>query len=118
MRVTFTLSLLAVLLAAPSAHAQDASADGALPDLGAGAPCGAITIKGCCDGDILRYCAAGSTKAQRCAPGSCGWDPQSSFYGCGTSGGADPTGVNTRTCPAPQSADAATDGARGDGPRD
>ncbi len=62
--------------------------------------CGPITKVGCCDGQLLKYCQNGSFKTLDCAPNpSCGWDSYGSLYDCSTSGGSDPSGVNTKACP-------------------
>jgi MYXO-CTERM domain-containing protein len=64
------------------------------------ATCGAVTIKGCCQGTLLYFCAAGELKQQDCAAApSCGWDPALSYYACGTAGGDDPSGKHSRSCP-------------------
>jgi hypothetical protein len=65
------------------------------------APCGAITIKGCCDGPVLRYCSAGALKQEDCsAAPKCGWNVQLNYYSCGTPGGSDPSGKHPKVCPA------------------
>ncbi len=61
---------------------------------------------GCCDGDVLKVCkktsssdTSTSSKATSiCAPGTCGWNATTGSYGCGTSGGSDPTGAKAKTC--------------------
>jgi len=61
--------------------------------------CGSVTIKGCCQGTILYYCAAGQLQQQDCsAAPSCGWDPALGYYACGTAGGDDPSGKHPRAC--------------------
>jgi len=65
-----------------------------------GSGCGQVTIKGCCHGSLLFYCAAGQLQQQDCsAAPSCGWDPALNFYGCSTAGGDDPSGKHPQACP-------------------
>ena len=61
--------------------------------------CGNITDVGCCDGTVLRYCDQGQLGQLDCASApSCGWSAQDSWYDCGTSGGADPSGQAPKAC--------------------
>lgn len=69
--------------------------------------CGTITAKGCCAGEILKYCSSsGKLSAKDCAgTPSCGWNAGKGYYDCATAGLADPSGVAPRSC------DAVTDAA-------
>lgn len=68
-------------------------------EAGAG-PCGAITIKGCCNGPVLQYCSAGALKQADCSTDpKCGWNAQLNYYSCGTLGGSDPSGKHPKVCP-------------------
>jgi agmatine/peptidylarginine deiminase len=61
--------------------------------------CGSLTSVGCCDGQVVRYCANGIANAIDCTSlPSCGWDSSSSFYDCLTSGGSDPSGTYPKSC--------------------
>jgi len=61
--------------------------------------CGSLTSTGCCDGQVIRYCANGIANAIDCTSlPSCGWDSSSSFYDCLTSGGSDPSGTYPKSC--------------------
>ena len=61
--------------------------------------CGSLTSTGCCDGEVVRYCANGIANAIDCTTlPSCGWDSASSFYDCLTSGGSDPSGTYPKSC--------------------
>jgi hypothetical protein len=114
-RVCSIVTGLQLLVAAGSAQAD--GGDGGGVDLGPGGPCGAVTIKGCCEGALLRYCVAGALKSEDCGKSpSCGWRADKAFYACGTSGAADPTGKHPKVCPAP--VDAGVDGAADVGPAD
>jgi len=63
------------------------------------ATCGNIGAEGCCDGTMLKYCDGGKLAAMDCtANPSCGWDSSSSWYDCGTSGGADPSSTYVKNC--------------------
>lgn len=63
-------------------------------------PCNGITYEGCCDGQILKYCAEGKVVTENCASKpQCGWKANQKYYDCGTSGNADPDGVYPKTCP-------------------
>ena len=69
-------------------------------DTGSSAACGAITAKGCCQGETAKFCASGklSTKACSGSTPKCGWDTSKSFYTCGTSGLSDPAGKYPKAC--------------------
>jgi len=65
-----------------------------------GGGCGAITLQGCCTGEILSYCENGQLNTLDCAQSpSCGWSAANSFYDCNTDGGADPSGTYLKACP-------------------
>ena len=55
------------------------------------APCGEITVKGCCLGDNLARCVDGILQVTDCG-GSCGWSLDVKEYVCGAAG-PDPEGV-------------------------
>ncbi len=78
---------------------HDAGALDARSDAGA---CGPLGYAGCCAGSKLLYCIAGSILALECGTtaGSCGWNPKSARYECGTSAGQDPSGLHPRACSA------------------
>lgn len=62
-------------------------------------PCGGISFEGCCDGQILKYCAEGKVYTENCAgKPQCGWKFNSQYYDCGTSGNADPSGNFPKAC--------------------
>ena len=62
-------------------------------------PCGSVTFEGCCDGSTLKYCDSGKLETLDCSKQpKCGWNSTASFYDCGTSGGADPSGKYPRAC--------------------
>jgi V8-like Glu-specific endopeptidase len=64
-----------------------------------GGSCGSISYQGCCAGDTLKYCEGGELKQINCSnKPSCGWQTGASFYDCGTSGAADPSGENPKDC--------------------
>ncbi len=73
----------------------------ALPDCGpAPQTCGNITWEGCCDGEVLKYCEDNQLVTMNCSSDPhCGWNASQGFYDCGTSGGADPSGQNPKSCP-------------------
>jgi uncharacterized protein (TIGR03382 family) len=60
-----------------------------------------VTRYGCCQGNIHYWCDPKLVILQEsCATlPQCGWDPVKGAYGCGTSGGADPSGINPMPCP-------------------
>jgi len=70
-------------------------------------PCGGITYEGCCDGDLLTYCADGEIGTMDCtaedADNVCGWfggdatNPEG--YYCGPAGAVDAAGDPTGTFP-------------------
>ena len=61
--------------------------------------CGKIGAKGCCDGQILKYCSSGKLKASDCNYNpQCGWNATKGNYTCSTNGGGDPSGKNPRSC--------------------
>ncbi len=63
--------------------------------------CGDVTFEGCCDGSVLTWCENGELKSADCAgKPSCGWDAANGYYNCGTSGQADPSGANPKSCEA------------------
>jgi agmatine deiminase len=69
-----------------------------LPD-GGGTGCGTVSEEGCCDGQTLKYCDGGVLETMDCTSSpSCGWDSSYSYYDCGTSGTADPSGKNPMAC--------------------
>jgi MYXO-CTERM domain-containing protein len=74
---------------------------GTKKDTGSTTACGSITSKGCCDGEVAKYCSSGSLKSKDCnvSPNtpSCGWNPTVG-YTCGTAGGADPAGTYPKAC--------------------
>ena len=67
---------------------------------GGGGDCGGVSFEGCCQGETLKYCDGGQLQTVDCisAGPSCGWQPEGPFYDCGTSGGADPSGANPKSC--------------------
>jgi hypothetical protein len=75
--------------------------DAAVPD-GALTSCGAVTHRGCCEGNVLKYCDQGTLRVLPCVLNpSCGWLPNGQLYDCGTEGASDPSGGLARACPAP-----------------
>jgi len=70
-------------------------------DEASGIDCMDLTDIGCCD-DVGRvvWCESGQLYCLDCANGGpeCGWDPDASFYNCGTDGAADPSGDNPIDC--------------------
>jgi len=98
---------LVLAFVASGARAADGG-DGGSADA-AGPGCGAVTIKGCCKGQILFFCAAAVLKSLDCSnTPQCGWRADFNYYACGTTGAADPSGKTPRACPA-ASADAGVD---------
>lgn len=63
------------------------------------APCGEITVKGCCLAGNLAQCVDGALEISDCG-GVCGWSLDSKSYVCG-GGGPDPAGVYPLACPDP-----------------
>jgi hypothetical protein len=60
-----------------------------------------VTWQGCCDGQRVRYCVNGQLKHEDCNKKPlCGWKVSGAyaFYGCGTTGSADPSGKLPKTC--------------------
>jgi len=77
--------------------------DAPVPDMGPDimpTTCGNVTAEGCCDGETVWYCDQGTLTYINCALGNpkCGWDSSNTWYDCGTSGGADPSGTNPKSC--------------------
>ena len=111
-RIRWWLALVTALAAAACAEpvaslTHPLAAPDAAPDQSAG--CGTLGAVGCCQGQTLRFCAAGQPKAQACpATAKCGWNVKYGLYGCGPTAGADPSGKHPRAC-AGQSSDAAVD---------
>ena len=69
------------------------------PDKGSG--CDHVTSTGCCQGETLWYCVSGTLRRVDCAAVSnplCGWNKDFSYYDCGTTGGADPSGKSPMSC--------------------
>ena len=62
-------------------------------------PCGGITYEGCCKDSTIHYCESGELKSAECQSGTCGWNPNQSFYDCGQSGEEDPSGEHPIDCP-------------------
>jgi plastocyanin len=60
-------------------------------------PCQGVTFEGCCNGELLTWCATTTLETMDCG-GGCGWDPEIGEYNCGTDGGDDPTGAFPKTC--------------------
>ncbi len=78
----------------PDAGVPDATVRDAAP-----APCGAVTIFGCCDGQTVWYCDGNRLQWTSCAERpSCGWNVDRRYYGCQTSGQPDPEGVHPMPC--------------------
>lgn len=62
--------------------------------------CGPLNGYGCCAGDLNKYCSVKETVSDDwCGDSGCGWDPGHGYYACGFTG-ADPSGLQPRTCPA------------------
>ena len=63
-------------------------------------PCadGSVSYEGCCDGEVLKYCDGGYKEIDCSENASCGWDPDGSYYNCGTDGSADPSGAHPLSC--------------------
>ncbi len=81
------------------------------PSSDGGAPCGGITIEGCCKGNTLIYCVAARLRSIPCTLNpKCGWHPGGQLYDCGTEGKSDPAGKHKRQCPATLPADLGLDG--------
>jgi hypothetical protein len=65
-----------------------------------GGACGSVTAKGCCAGEILKYCSGSQVKSEDCSISpKCGWNAAKKWYDCGTAGGADPSGTFPKACP-------------------
>jgi hypothetical protein len=63
------------------------------------AGCGSVSYEGCCQGETVQYCEGGSLKSIDCNQNpSCGWSAEGGYYDCGTTGGADPSGMNPKVC--------------------
>ena len=61
--------------------------------------CGKVSATGCCDVELLKYCAKGKLRASDCATKpKCGWDKAKKAYACGSSGAADPAGLAPMSC--------------------
>jgi len=60
------------------------------------ASCNDITEKGCCDGNILNFCASDFLFTENCLD-SCGWNPITLYYECGSQG-PEPTGTHPISC--------------------
>jgi len=61
--------------------------------------CEGITPQGCCSGTILIWCDQGELKEANCAGMvSCGWNPMTAGYDCGTDGTSDPQGQHPLKC--------------------
>lgn len=104
LRVSLLLPLLSLVTVTGPAWAADGGVDAA-----ASPSCGAVTIKGCCEGKVLRYCQSGALRSEDCsAKPSCGWRAELNYYACGSSGGSDPSGKYAKVCPA-ANADAGVD---------
>ena len=65
-----------------------------------GDPCGAVTYEGCCQDNVLVWCADdGLANTLDCMQNPvCGWK-NNSGYDCGSEGQADPTGAFPKACP-------------------
>ena len=64
------------------------------------AGCQGLTWEGCCDGEILRFCANDQPYVNDCsAAPHCGWNPSTGFYGCNMVGDEDPAGEHPIACP-------------------
>lgn len=105
LRVSLLLPLLSLVTFASPAWA----ADGGGVDAAASPSCGAVTIKGCCEGSVLHYCQSGVLRSEDCsAQPSCGWRAELNYYACGSNGGSDPSGKHAKVCPT-ANADAGVD---------
>lgn len=61
--------------------------------------CGSLTMEGCCDGQVLKYCNNNKPALLDCAGSpSCGWDATNKYYDCGTAGATDPSGAHPKSC--------------------
>ena len=71
-------------------------------DKGGSAACGSVTYAGCCKGETVYYCDKGVLKNIDCSKSTtapkCSWSAANSFYDCGTTGTADPSGKNPQKC--------------------
>ena len=75
------------------------SGDGVCYGTGSTTQCGTVGYVGCCDGELLKWCEGDKLEQISCDSNlSCGWNANAAYYDCGTSGGADPTGVNKKGC--------------------
>ncbi|MCB9738975.1 MAG: hypothetical protein H6747_06890, partial [Deltaproteobacteria bacterium] len=63
------------------------------------ASCYSVTPLGCCTGDVYSVCDKGQLVDKVCAPGTCGWNPSTGLYGCGTDGSAAPMTEWQQQCP-------------------
>jgi len=62
--------------------------------------CGSITLEGCCQGSMLKYCSKGKLRLKECFSNpTCGWNPGKAFYDCGMHGKADPSRTFPYACP-------------------
>jgi hypothetical protein len=60
--------------------------------------CFGLTYEGCCAGETLVWCEAGTPQSIECATPSCGWNGSAGYYDCGMSGEEDPSGVHPLSC--------------------
>jgi len=64
--------------------------------------CGGVTLIGCCQDNVAYWCDGGALNYYTCDGNpSCGWDPQWTYYFCGTDGGSDPQGEHLKECDLP-----------------
>ena len=77
---------------------------------GSTVPCGAITAKGCCQGETVKVCKSSGLSAHDCSTNTankkCGWDTSKQYYTCTSTGLSDPKGTYPKTCPASTKKDA------------
>jgi len=79
-------------------------------DAGPTVACGGVSSKGCCEGNKLKYCYKNSLKTKTCSGSTpqCGWSTSKSYYTCGSSGLADPSGKYPRACGSSSTKDSGT----------
>ena len=77
---------------------SDVALEGGTGQEGGPSGCGLVPEEGCCNGQVLYFCAQGVLKSIDCASKPrCGWS-NSGFHDCNTSGAPDPSGTFALYC--------------------